>query len=202
MPNKPEALNLLDRIRWYLGWRPRVALISGLVVGLGMALLIQSEVGIVFGAVSLILWFQGTRTINANWKAHISYVEHVAKEKGAETLGIKESARTFPFHHREGVRVARVEPLPHCQFTFLFLCDTFVGLYSNNSIDLINLESKLGTKSNEIYLRHVNGVAYDGKQFELKTSSGEKLSYLADAESGESAVNAIRQKLRQLQTVS
>lgn len=195
-----------DCFLWWLGWRPRAALVLGTCFGVAFALVFSSVYGALFGGCLLIaLWVWGTQIINQNWSKLVEEAESTCLAAGAQKLGLKASEGARYLLRGESLeRSALVSASPEYKLAALYVTESFIGIYAGNVYETRVRRPKFGSSTKELYFRHIASVEYNGAQFQLRTASGELLAYdAADSpEVGEAALNAVRQKLRVVQATA
>jgi hypothetical protein len=188
----------MDGILWWIGWRGKVALFLGLIVGLPLALKAESVWGLVGGLLPLLgLWFWGTLHINKAWRSHFDGAADLAADSGAEKLNIGPSEGTRHLLSYSVGSALLVKPARQYFFTPLYVGEKFLGIYEGAKLDMVARNNFAGSGTKELYYRHINSVDYQPPHFTVRSSSGEILRYQASHADAESALNAVRRRLRE-----
>jgi hypothetical protein len=190
----------MDNLLWWIGWRPKVALIVGGIVGLAVAIAAGSGWGLLAGIPFPVLWFFGTQHINKTWRAYFDRGADVASDSGAKRLDVgKDEAARHLLYYGEGSAVL-VTPARAYHFTPLYVGETFLGIYAGPQYDMVKRQGPSEGRTRELYYRQITTVDFERPFFVVKASSGDNIQYQSmDYERAESAVNAVRRRLRQVQ---
>lgn len=189
----------MDNLLWWIGWRSKVGFVLFLVVGIALSILFKSSSGMFFGIPFIALWFWGTVYINKNWEEYLNKGNALAIKTGAGKLNInpEESERYLLFAGRGSALL--VKPHQEYSFTVLYVCKSSLGVYDKSSYNLVKRTYYVSSGHDEYYYRQMTSANYESPYFSITLSSRETVKYHSD-ESADSAVTAVRKKLREAQT--
>lgn len=188
----------MDNLLWWFGWRLKPTLILAIVSGVIFAFLIESIGGIILGLPFLILWFMGTRHINSNWEGIFNSAKNKAFQDGLRKLGINEADISEHLLFYGDGSAPLVKPNENYNFTPLYVGEKFLGIYEGPGLNLVNKKERAGTGTKELYFRHINLVDYKQPLFIVRSSSGDELQYQSNSQTAESALGAVRMRLREV----
>jgi hypothetical protein len=186
----------MDSLLWWMGWRPGVMLITALLVGAVAAGWSGSVAGFVASVPLVVLWVMGTQHINKSWRALFNGAADGTADSGAAKLnvGASDASRHVLVHGVGGALL--VTPARTYYFTPLYVGEKFLGVYEGAQLDLVRRKRYAGRGTRELYYRHINSVDYVPPFFTVRTSNGEALQYQSAHQESETALNAVRHRLR------
>lgn len=188
----------MSDLRWFLGWRPGLALFLTVVFAAGGYYLAGDPVGAAAAGLPVLLWIAGVVYVNGNYEEFLDEGLEVARKAGEDKLSIGPGdAEAYGLRYGHG-DVFLVRPDQRYDITYLYVGDSFLGIYEGPQFDLKKRSNVSGRRTRELYYENIDSVHYDDLEFTVKTTSGETLSYSSSHAPANSALNSVRQRLRKI----
>jgi hypothetical protein len=192
-----EARDDVTEALWWAGWRPKIAILAGLIAG--------TFVGVAVDAIALLVmlglcggvawWYTGTRHINDHYEEVLKAYFNDAERHSRDILSVQgEDVELFTLRHKHGsmplVKAAKVyEP------TTLGVGDTSVTFYDDTALDMVNLDVRFDTNTQEIFYDQVAGVQYTEPFLEVKNSANETMEFRSSRKPDD-ALNLLQNQVR------
>lgn len=188
----------MSDLLWFLGWRPGFSLFLTLAFAGGGFYLAGDPAGAAAGVLPLALWMAGVVYVNRNYEEFLDAGLDVAREEGEEKLSLGPGeADAYGLHLGYG-EVFLVDPYAVYEITYLYVGDSFLGIYEGPAFDLKKRANSPGRQTRELYYENIDSVRYDDMEFTVRTTSGEALTYPSSHAPANSALNSVRQRLREV----
>ncbi len=191
----------IERLLWWVGWRPHAAVILSAILAVLALLTTESlGLGVFLGLIPIALWIAGVIRVNSQWEGRVAEAKSAAEKQAERRLGIRSSdAMVYTLSSEGGERVPFVRAAAEYRFVPLFIGQSFVGTAGQTYYDLRKRELKPAIEAmKELYFRHISSVDYSAPYLRLTATSGESVQYESNPTEAELVVGAIRQRLRAL----
>ena len=179
---------------WWLGWHGGVPLAAAIGTGLVVMLKLEAVEGFAAGLPFIVLWIAGAMHVNATFGDLLPPAAAAARNWARQALGAEHGELFLLVGHHGSAFF--VKPSRYVVFNALVVTETFVGVAEGFTLDLADRRHAPGRGTKELYYAHINGVDYRPPFFVLRSSSGETIQYESAPDTAQSAVAAVRGRLR------
>lgn len=192
-----EARDDVTEALWWAGWRPKIAILAGVIAGtvLGVAIDAIALLAMLGLCGGVAWWYVGTRHINEHYEGIQKAYFNDAERHSRNILSVQgEDVELFTLRHKGGstplVKAAKVyKP------TTLGVGDTSVTFYDDTALDMMNLNVRFDTNTQEIFYDQVSGVQYNEPFLEVKNSANETMDFRSSRKPDD-AMNLLQNRVR------
>ena len=190
----------MEEFLWWVAWRPKAALVLGLVLGTLLGIADGSPaLGLAGFILPVALWFWSTQSVNRTWADTLDTVTRSVESEGQRWLHLSDGEfRPHVFVEGDG-NSAFLKSAKHYHFTCTYVTSDLVAVYEGTSYDAISRRLMPGTTTKEVYFKHIAGVEYRPPQIQVKGTGGEPfILHAASAEAAHAIIGQIRSRLREV----
>lgn len=152
----------VNKLRWRVGWKPKIVIVAGLVIGLVIGVAIDSiGVGLLIGlVVGGGAWFWGVQEINDKYVDVVEDFERDATNSAKSTLSMDGDEDWYTFTGGLGESSPPlVEPDRRYITSIIAVGDVSAAMNSGAEIDMESLANAGGGSTSELYYDNINNVS-------------------------------------------
>lgn len=182
---------------WWAGWRPKHMVLGVTAVAgfIGVQIDMWFTLGFLGIFAGIGLWYAGTKHINEEYEGVLKAYLDEANNHAREILRFQgEDVEIFTLRYASGSSFL-VKPNEEYRPTTLAVAESSVAVYDDTELDMVDVNPRLGTNTQEFYYDQISTVQFEEPFLEIKTSDGDTLQYRSSREPDD-ALHELQAKLR------
>lgn len=138
-------------ILWWIGWRPKVALIIGALMGVLTVVNAGSPWGLLVVVPLVVLWLAGASHTNAMWRDELDRGVDAVAQAGLTKLDVRHDEAALHILRYGTGKATLIVPARSYQVTPLYVGVSFLGILEGSRSDMVRRRSEVGSGTKELY---------------------------------------------------